>query len=248
MATLAAPTQLDLTDQQIARIASKKIFFGHQSVGNNIVDGIKDLAVTDARLKINIVKSADPQSIPGPAFVEFDIGQNRDPKSKNNAFKDILAKGMGQQGGFVLFKYCYIDIDASTNVQQMFESYRNEISFLKGSYPALRIIHVTVPLTTVDWGVKTWIKGIVGRPTAQDANVKRNEFNRLLRQAYATVDPIFDLADIESTRPDGSRSYFKRGDQIVFTLAPEYTTDGGHLNELGRRATAAGLLHTLSGS
>ena len=242
---LASPPVFN--DQQIANLSTKKVFFGHQSVGNNVVQGIRDLMSADPRLRMNIVKSADPQLIPAPAFVEFEIGRNGDPQSKNQAFAAILDKGMGAQGGIAMFKYCYVDIDSSTDVPKMVEDYRAEISTLKAEYPTLKIVHFTVPLTTVEPTTKAWIKGLLGRTTTQDVNVKRNEFNNLLRKTYSGVDPIFDLAQVESTHPDGTRSYFTRESNTIYTLAPELTTDGGHLNEAGRQAAAEALLQVLAG-
>ena len=235
-----------LSDQQIASITGKKTFFGHQSVGNNVVQGIRDLMRSDPRLKINIVKSADPQAIPGPAFVEFEIGRNGYPRSKNDAFAAILDKGMGVQGGIAMFKYCYVDVDSSTDVQKMFEDYRGEISALKAKYAALKIVHITVPLTTAEPTTRAWIKSMLGRITTQDVNVKRNEFNNLLRKTYSGIDPIFDLAAVESTQSDGTKSYFTRDGKAIYTLAPEFTTDGGHLNESGRQAAAQALLQILA--
>jgi len=241
---LANPPRLD--DHQIASLAAKKIFFGHQSVGNNIVQGIRDLISADPRLRINIIKSADPQLISGPALVEFELGRNGDPRSKNEAFAAILDKGMGTQGGIAMFKYCYVDIDSSADVSKMFEDYRTEIDRLKTKYPALKIVHITVPLTTVEPTTKAWIQSMLGRTTTQDVNVKRNEFNKLLRKTYSGIDPIFDLAQVESTQPDGTRSYFTRDSKMIYTLAPEFTTDGGHLNEAGRQAAAGALLQVLA--
>ena len=235
-----------LSDQQIASIESKKVFFGHQSVGANIIQGLRDLMVRDPRLKLKIVTSADPESVPGPAVVESSIGQNGNPRSKDEAFAAILDKGLGRQGGIAMYKYCYVDIDASTNVQQMFENYREEIEALRVKYPLLKIVHITVPLTTVEPATRAWVKTLLGRATERDADAKRNEFNRRLRQTYAGRDPIFDLAEGESTSPDGSRSYFIRDNERVFTLASEYTTDGGHLNEAGRLALAERLLFLLA--
>ena len=246
METTTASNPPGLSDQQIASLASKKIFFGHRSVGNNIVEGIKDLISEDPRLKINIVKSADPQSLSGPAFVEFEIGQNGDPQSKNRAFGAILDKGMGAQGGVAMYKYCYADIDSSTDVHAMFESYRQAAQTLKAKYPTLKLVHITVPLTTVEPTVKAWAKRLLGKATSQDSNVKRHRFNQLLKQTYAGADSIFDLAEVESTHRDGSRSFFMRGNERIYTLAPELTFDGGHLNEAGRRAAAGQMLLVLS--
>jgi len=236
-----------LSDQQIVSLSRKKIFFGHQSVGNNIVQGIRDLMNADQRLQMNIVKSADPQLIHMPALVEFEVGQNGNPQSKNRAFAATLDKGMGAQGGIAMLKYCYVDIDSSTDVHAMIENYREEIAALKEKYPALRFVHITVPLTTVEPTAKAWLKSMLGRTTPQDANVKRNEFNNLLRKTYSGTDPIFDLAEVESTQSNGSPSYFTRNGEKIYTLAPEWTSDGGHLNEAGRRRAAEALLQVLSG-
>ena len=153
---------------------------------------------------------------------------------------------MGSQGGVALYKYCFVDIGPDTDVQQLFENYRNEIADLTAKYPALVIVPVTDPLTTDDAGLRTWVKTMIGRPTSRDVNLKRNQFNTLLRKNYEGK-PIFDLALVESTLSDGSRSYAVSGGQTIYTLAPEYTTDGGHLNEAGRQAAARQLLEVLAG-
>lgn len=236
----------NLTDDEVSSLKSKKAFFGHQSVGDNIVQGIRDLMTEDPRLKLNLVNSSDPEQLAGPAFVECHIGHNGKPESKTEAFAAILKQGMGKQGGIVMHKYCFVDFDSSTDVQRLFENYRDEINALKREYPLLRIVHITVPLTTVEPAPKAWVKTMLGRTTAREASAKRNEFNRLLKQSYASTDPIFDLAEVESTLPDGSRSYFMRGNEKIYTLAPKYTTDGGHLNDAGRCAAAERLLRILA--
>ena len=238
--------EVRLNDRQVTSLDTKKVFFGHQSVGADIIQGIRDLMAEDPRLKLNIVSSPDPESVQGPAFVESAIGENRKPQSKNDAFAAILSRGMGAQGGVAMYKYCYVDIDLTSDVQHLFDAYRDQVSALKSRYPGLTIVHITVPLTTVEPELKSWAKTLLGRPTERDVAVKRNEFNQLLRRTYSGRDPIFDLAEVESTLPDGSRSYFTRGDQQIYTLAPDLTTDGGHLNAMGRRAAATRLLQVLA--
>lgn len=248
--TLESPARsnpaLLLTHRQIASLAAKKVFFGHQSVGNNIIQGIRDVASGDPRLQLSVVKSSDPQLVSGPALVEFEIGQNGNPQSKSAAFAAVLDKGMGTQGGIALYKFCYVDIDAATDVPKMFAAYREGTDSLKAKYPSLKIVHVTVPLTTAEPAAKAWIRSLLGRTTTRDINIKRNRFNTLVRRAYAGTDPIFDLAEVESTHGDGSRSYFTRGSEMIYTLAPEFTADGGHLNEMGRRVAAERLLFVLA--
>lgn len=235
-----------LTDKQARHIAAQKIFFGHQSVGDNIVQGIRELLPSYPNLYLNIVSSSDPGKVAGPAFVESHVGENTNPKSKNEAFlRAIVEKGLGPQNAIVMLKYCYVDIRSGTDVPSMFKEYSTLISQLKTKYPILKIIHITVPLTTVETQGKAWLKAVLGKPTEREDNIKRNQFNQLLKEAYPS-DTVFDLAEVESTHTDGSRSYFMDSHAKVYSLAPEYTSDGGHLNEAGRRAAAQRLLAALA--
>jgi hypothetical protein len=234
--------QETLTDQQARVLATQKVFFGHQSVGDNIVQGIRDILSADARLKLNLVESKSPEAVHAPAFVETHIGQNTDPQSKNSDLLAIMNQGFA---GIAMFKYCYVDIGETTDVQQMFNAYRATIDEVHHGHPGVRIVHTTVPLTTVDSSPKTWLKSILGRNTAQDDNIKRNHFNRLLLETYGN-EPIFDLAKVESTHGDGSRSFFRNGNETIYTLAAEYTSDGAHLNQAGRQLAAGRLLQVLA--
>jgi hypothetical protein len=234
------------TESQVSKLAQKKIFFGHQSVGNDVVQGIRDLMVQEPRLKLNIVTSTDPQLVQGPALIESPIGANRDAQSKDAAFTAIVEKGFGDQGGIAFYKYCYVDVDSATDVPRMFERYRRVTAAIGTKYPRIRIVHTTIPLTTVDPGLKSWIKTALGRNVPLNLNTRREQFNDLLRQTYLGKEPVFDLAEVESTHLDGSRSYSRRKGKKVCTLASDLTSDGGHLNEPGRRAAAERLLLVLS--
>jgi lysophospholipase L1-like esterase len=238
----AALQEAESTDRQIRSLSTQKVFFGHQSVGDNIIQGIREITAADSSRKLNIIESTNPEAVDGPVFVEGHVGQNTDPQSKNADFLAIMNQGFT---GIAMFKYCYIDIGETTDVQQMFNAYRATIEEVRRKNPRVRIVHATVPLTTLGSATKAWLKSMLGKNTAQDDNIKRNRFNTLLLQTYA-ADPIFDIATVESTRGDGSRSYFKNGNEFVYTLAPEYTSDGGHLNHAGRRVAAERLLQVLA--
>src|SRR5262245_25862860 len=180
-------TTLALTSEQRARLASRKIFFGHQSVGADILNGIKELSAGDSALPLRVVRSAEPASIGGPALVEAPIGTNGDPSSKAKAFAAALAHGVGGgggAGGVAMYKYCYLDFDASTDVPKIFREYREGIDRLKAANPGLTIVHITVPLTSGEASTRALVKRILGKPTVLDANAKRNQFNALLRQTY----------------------------------------------------------------
>lgn len=241
--TLPAPV---LTDVQLARLESRRIFFGHQSVGANIIAGVQEILATDTALKLRIVHSAAPATVAGPAFIEAPVGRNGDPRSKTAAFTAMLDDGIGREGGIVLHKYCYVDFDASTDVKALFEAYRADIARLHVEHPELTIVHVTTPLTVAGSFRADLLARVRRRPTATAANARRSEFNALLRHTYEGREPIFDLAAIESTHHDGARSYDIVGGDTVYSLAREYTSDGGHLNALGRRIAASRLLELLA--
>ena len=54
--------------------------------------------------------------------------------------------------------------------------------------------------------------------------------------------PVFDFAGIESTRTDGQKETFIINGKTYFNIVPEYTNDGGHLNQAGRINAAEQLL------
>ena len=64
----------------------------------------------------------------------------------------------------------------------------------------------------------------------------------MLIKEYAGKAPIFDLAKIESTYPDGKMLMYKGGNNVFPAMIPGYTYDGGHLSESGRRVVAEQLL------
>jgi len=251
-ATVTSPTHIpsiaEISDAQWARLAQRTIFFGHQSVGRNIVDGIEDVMKADPRVKLRIVRAPRPAEVGGPAFVHFDIGQNFDPASKDTAFAAAV-DGM-DSSGVALYKYCFVDVGPSTDPDALFAEYVRTTDAVRAKHPDLTIVHVTLPLkdTRPAPKFKAWVKNMLGRSESPEValNVKRNRFNTLLRQRYAGRDPVFDLASIESTRPDGSRSSFLLNGETIYTLAPELTTDGGHLNDIGRRKAAEALLVLLA--
>jgi hypothetical protein len=118
---------------------------------------------------------------------------------------------------------------------------------LKDAYPKTRLIHMTVPLTTIQTGPKAWIKKVIGRPIGgYFDNMKRNEFNDMLRKEYGGKEPIFDLANIESTYPSWKQESFTKDGLIYCAMVPQYTQDGGHLNEKGRKIVGQELLVLLA--
>jgi hypothetical protein len=227
------------------KLNSKKIFFGHQSVGFNILDGVEQLKKERVIPQdFTVVKTGDASSLTGPMLAHAPVGENGDPASKLRSFTEHLDKGFGARVDIAFFKFCYVDITAYSDVDRFFREYKEGIDALKKKYPRVRFVHVTVPLTVTKMSLRSLAKSVLGK---EDNNIKRNKFNDLLRREYAGRDPIFDLAKIESTLPDGSRSSFTKGGETYYSLAPAYSDDGGHLNDQGKRAAARELMLLLIG-
>jgi hypothetical protein len=228
-------------------LSEKKIYFGHQSVGFNIIDGLKDLMKENPQIKLNIVESHDPADFSSPLFAHSPIGKNYNPISKIDDFKKFMDNGIGNNADIAFFKFCFVDVTAETDIQKIFNYYREVMNYLKEKYPKTIFVHVTVPLTTVQSGPKAFIKKIIGKPIDGYAdNIRRNQFNGMLRKEYEGKAPIFDIARIESTFPNRKSLTFINDGKAFYTLIPEYTHDGGHLNETGRKIVAQSLLVLLA--
>jgi len=226
------------------KLSQKKIYFGHQSVGFNIIEGINALMKEYSQIKLNIVETNKLSDTTKGVFAHSRVGKNRDPKSKNDEFSQLVNTLFKQYPGVAMLKYCYVDIIDKTDVSKIFDEYSTTMAEIKQKHSKLNIIHFTVPLTTTRTTWKTKLKIILGKKEIgeYDSNIKRNEYNMMLANKYSGIEPIFDLAKIESTFPDGSRCTFQKNKKSYFSLVPEYSDDGGHLNDTGRKKVAEQLL------
>lgn len=228
----------DLSQEQLQKVTAKRIWFGHQSVGFNIVKGLEELTAAHETLGLRVVESRGLEGNEAPVFAHARVGENTKPKSKVDDFVRAVEEGLKDRVDIASFKFCYADITRHTNVERVFEYYKDQLAKLEAKYPDITFVHFTVPLYRKSGGVKGVLKGLLNR----DHNVKRCRFNDMMREHYKGNE-LFDLAKYESTYPDGRR---ERGDKSRFALAPVYTRDGGHLNEKGREAMAVQLLHFLA--
>ncbi len=225
------------------RLAGEKIYFGHQSVGYNIVDGLEQIKKENPQIKLAIVEIKDASPLNAPSFAHSEVGHNEDTHSKMQDFSVHLEKGIGSSADIAFFKFCYVDVTRHSDIDALFAEYKKTMESLSKKYPRITFIHTTVPLTVSETSVRSVIKTVLGR---EDNNVKRNRYNEMLRREYGGKAPLFDIAQAESTHPDGTRSSFTKSGTTYYSLAPEYTDDGGHLNEQGQRAVAQELLMLLA--
>lgn len=230
------------------KLSKKKIYFGHHSVGHNMVDGITDLMKENPQIKLNIVESSNPLEFTTGVFAHSTVGKNVDPESKINEFVKFMDDGIGNKADIAFFKFCFVDFHTGTNLQNVFKEYQTKMAEIEKKYSDTQFVHVSVPLTSQPGGVKGvlkklkgFIKKILGRINMYDNKVKY-EYNEMLRKEYFDKSRFFDLAMIEATAPDGSVSLFSNSSGANYALYSGYTDDGGHLDSIGRKQVAEQLL------
>ena len=231
-----------IADDVVQQVASRRIFFGHQSVGADILAGVNEVA--QGKLRIREGRNASLLSAPG--LLHTRIGQNETPASKIQDF-EVAVDSLAGAGAIAFFKFCYVDFTASTDVESLFADYLATFERLQQKYPRVTFVHFTVPLTVVSQGAMTWLKMAVTQkaPWGAKENEARHRFNTLLRTRLAHRQ-LFDLAALESRRSDGTVQTYAHQGQTLPALATEYSDDGQHLNSVGQRRVAEALLTFLA--
>ncbi|MBU1013351.1 MAG: SGNH/GDSL hydrolase family protein [Bacteroidetes bacterium] len=234
----------DVSVDSWKELSTKNIYFGHQSVGSNIIDGIKDLMNENKNIKLRIVELSDDIDLKGGMFIHSRIGKNHEPVTKLDAFSKILESDIGKKIDIAMFKFCYVDVTDKTNITQLFENYRKTIKEIKQKHPSVKVIMFTVPLQITSVTYKTKFKQMTGIGDLWEYkdNLKRNQFNKMIISEFSDNELIFDIASYEAMMSDHNYQTFEFEKKKYFSLNPEYTNDGSHLNELGRKKIAEDLL------
>jgi hypothetical protein len=224
-------------------LGTKRLFFGHQSVGENIMEGVAEAVRENPRIGLRVARGEAALDGGGGVFAHARIGRNGYPGLKTDEFARLMEGPLRGKVDLAFHKYCYADIAETTDVAAVFDHYQKTMARLRAEFPGVVFVHVTTPLVRVQSGPKAALKRLLGRsPGRYGANFARERFNDLMRTAYRGREPVFDLAAIESTRPAGGRETIRSGSQSGYALVPAYTTDNSHLNERGRRRVAEELL------
>lgn len=247
--TLTVNMVADATDtSSLSAAADVRVFFGHQSVGANVTDGIAPLYAASGMAPVPIVElpAGTAPTLPnGGFFSHSHIGENGDPDGKLRAFDEAMRSGLADEVEVAVMKFCYVDITRDTDVEALFVAYQDTLSALERDYPRVTFLHVTAPLTTFP-NLKERVKALVrGDDSSAADNAAREQFNGLMRSTYGP-DQLFDLAAIESTAPDGSRLMDTKDGERYYALYDGYATDNGHLNPLASQLAAAELLDLIA--
>lgn len=226
-------------------LVRRTVFFGHQSVGGNILEGVADLARQEG-VPLRIVEASSAMGAAPGTWAHAAIADNGNPQLKIESFEKLFAPAQGAGPEIAFMKFCYVDFHPGTDARGLFASYQAALKNLQARNPRTTFVHVTAPLTTVQGGLKALAKRLLGRETSETQNARREQFNALMRQAYLGREPLFDLARVESTGPDGSAAAITWEGKPVPVLVSSYSDDGGHLNAAGRRQVARELVAFLA--
>ncbi|MCB0910106.1 MAG: DUF4082 domain-containing protein [Propionibacteriaceae bacterium] len=245
-----APPDPDLTAAEALKaVAGARVFFGHQSVGGNIISGLTaDFA--DAGIAAPpILSSRTAASGTDPVFQHTSIGTNGDPVGKMQDFARLLNGGIGAHIDVALMKLCYVDFSTSSDPRVIFDRYNSTMSALEAAYPAVTFLYTTAPVMT-EYGASAVAPASIGRLTidgaAKSDNVARERYNALIRAKYASSGRLFDIAALEAQRDDGRVMAGNDNGTYYYVMNPELTTDGGHLNDKGSRQLALALARLIA--
>lgn len=241
---LALVPSMAIANTELSALSQKKVFFAHQSVGENVLSGLAALA-KEANVSLRVVESVDPGALATPGIAHAKVGKNEDPSSKLAHFETLI-DGPGKDAEVAVLKLCYVDFNPGTDPKALFDAYLAKVEAVKKKRPELTLVHATAPLTTLQGGFKGFVKKLIGRPLGgAPENQAREQYNALLRAHFGGKEPIWDLAAVESGAGAGACT-FEHGGKTWPCLKPELTDDGGHLNAKGQRAAAEALVKVLA--
>jgi hypothetical protein len=211
------------------------VFYGHQSVGWNVLVAVLGV-YADHGVSAPPIELGDTQPGPGGGFISHQfIGQNGKPLVKLEDFDRTMRGGMGRQVDVALMN---LDADSRMDVDALFARYRDTMGALERDFPNVTFIHMTAPLFTATRG----------EASVHVDDVARERFNALMRGEYAGHH-LFDIAAIESTKPDGTRVSGSYDNQEYFALYDGYAADDGsavHLNADGAKIAATAFLDAIA--
>jgi hypothetical protein len=240
------PTLASIPDSAWQALSHRRILFGHQSVGSNLLEGIAEVASEDLRIPVQVHRLGEPGAM-AATLTHFPIGENGVPESKTAAFLETLGSFGDDPPPFAGFKLCYIDFTHATDEQRIFDDYRRTVERVRSQHPDVRLIHFTVPLTVEEPWLKRAVKLLIGRKTTTRAlNARRARYNAMLRREFGAREAVFDLAAAQSTLENGERVTASEAGAEVESLAPAFSDDGAHLNRRGRRVVAERFLAFLA--
>lgn len=224
-----------------AALRTKRIYFGHQSVGGNVIDGVREILRRKPAIGLRVADAREGDAFASPGLIHGPVGANENVPLKLKEFADAVA-AHGASLDMAMMKFCYADLraDAPTGALALLASYARTVGEIEKANPKLRMVHCTIPLTALQVGPKARIKALLGRDNGGD-NIPRQEYNVGLLKAFGE-SAVFDIALSESRGLGDSPASLLRDGVAYPCLHRAFTEDGGHLNAGGRVAVARDFL------
>ena len=244
------PSQSVVSDTAaLVAVSKARVFFGHQSVGGNIIGGLS-AAFTSAGVSAPpFVDSRVAPSTTSPVFLHAYIGANGDPLGKMHDFASLLNGGIGTNVDVALMKLCFVDIVGHTDTNAVFAEYTATMSALEKAHPGVTFLYTTEPLTTENGAQAVdpaAIDQLTGTGIPQSDNVARERYNALVRARYAGTGRLLDIAALEAQRDYGKVMAGSIDGKDYYVMNPDLSSDGGHLNDKGSRKVALALAHLIA--
>jgi hypothetical protein len=107
-----------ISPEQWRALRTRAIYFGHRSVGDNIIEGVRALLARHPEPRLNLESGSIISET--PALHELRIGKNGDTDSKDAAFLSTTDGHLGPRP-VLMFKYCYVDMTEKTDVDAFFQ-------------------------------------------------------------------------------------------------------------------------------
>jgi len=145
------------------RVGAARVYFGHQSVGANVLSGLADLQKQLDRPVIRVAELGDLGTAEGQGvMLQTAIGKNGQPDAKCEDFRQVMRQLQGRVDA-ALFKFCYIDFDDQSDAAAIFDTYARTMDEMKRLYPEVVFIHVTSPLRSIERGPGVWARELLGK-------------------------------------------------------------------------------------
>lgn len=239
------PEVTDPTGAELLDFAGARVFFGHQSVGSNVLSALESMGATGG-VALKVVESTASVPAEGGVVVHAHVGVNGDPRGKLEAFAEMIDAGVAGAIDVALVKLCYVDITADQDVDAVFDEYVRTVGELQRRHPEITFLYATVPLVT-DRDLKRVVKSWFGRDAGMgpEDNLARQHFNAAMRDRLGESGLLFDIAEVEAAM-DQAPTERAIGGETYYVLHDAFSADPGHLNELGARAAAAELVRVVA--
>jgi len=224
-ATVAVPRA-----RKLEVIASRAIFWGHRSVGENVLRGLQRLMLAYPQSGLAVLETDRPSRVRPGVLAHALIGPgDYNARNKIRAFDSLMRGGMADAAQIAGVKLCFTDGDVQLDPAGVFMLYKETLEALKKRYPKVRFVHFTIPVTLY---------------ATEAENPSREVYNELLRREPAFKgDGMLDIAAWECQDAAGRCIRDGKGNRM---LRQEYTEDNVHPDKrVGEDWLAANLIDAL---